>query len=71
MTPQEFKACREAVGLTQAEWASAMGYANKNLRQQAWDMENGRKAITTHAARLAEMYRRYGVPKDFAVREDE
>lgn len=67
MTPAEFKSARLACGLNLADWAIALGYRNTTrdgLRQQAHDMEAGRKAISPQVARLAEMYRRYGVPED-------
>lgn len=67
MTPAEIKSCRQACGLDQAGWAIALGYRSadrKNLRQQVNDMEGGRKPITAQIARLAEMYRRFGVPAD-------
>jgi DNA-binding transcriptional regulator YiaG len=68
LTPVEFKAARERCGLNQADWALALGYASpdrKNLRQQVNDMEGGRKAITPQVARLAEMFRRHGVPREW------
>lgn len=50
--------------------AAALGYRSVtpgNLRQQTYEMESGRRPITPQVARLAEMYRRYGVPEDFAA----
>lgn len=69
MTPAELRAARETCGLSQADWAMALGYRStdrKNLRQQVNDMEGGRKPITPQVARLAEMFRRFGVPADMA-----
>jgi len=70
MTPAEIKACREACGMTQAQWAAALGYRldPRGMRQQAYSLETGHKAITPQVARLAEMYRRFGVPPELAVR---
>jgi hypothetical protein len=34
-------------------------------RQQVYDMEHGRKPVSPIVARLAEMFRRFGVPEDF------
>lgn len=68
MTPAEFKAARKSCRLRLAEWALALCYRSedrKNLRKQINDMEAGRKAITPQVARLAEMYRRYGVPEEW------
>lgn len=69
MTPSEIKAVRESCGLSLADWAYALGYRHTSreaARQQAYEMESGRKAITPQVARLAEMFRRYGVPKEWA-----
>lgn len=69
-----FKACREETGLNQADWAFALGYRNRDrqgARQQVNDMEGGRKPITPQVARLAEMYRRYGIPEEFLLRPSE
>lgn len=68
MTPSEFRAIREQIGLNQADFAIALGYRStdrKNLRQQVNDMEGGRKAITAQISRLVAMFGRYGVPSDF------
>lgn len=68
MTPAELKAARETCGLSQSEWAIALGYRSddrKNLRQQVNDMEGGRKTITPQVGRLAEMFRRHGVPVEW------
>ena len=59
---------REHLGLSQAEFAVALGYRHhdrQGLRQQVNDMEGGRKPITPQIGRLAEMYRRFGVPPEF------
>lgn len=69
MTPAKFKAARESCGLSLADWAVALGYRSadrKNLRQQICDMEGGRKPITPQVGRLAEMFRRHGVPKEWS-----
>jgi transcriptional regulator with XRE-family HTH domain len=65
MTPAEFKACRLACGLTQSEWAVALGYSLAEPRQQIHGMEAGTRSIMPWFGRLAEMYRRYGVPAEF------
>ena len=49
MTPTDFKQTREALGLSLADWAYALGYAGEKRRQQAYEMENGRKTITPMA----------------------
>jgi transcriptional regulator with XRE-family HTH domain len=68
MTPAALRSAREQIGLSQADFAIALGYRNhdrQGLRQQVNDMEAGRKTITPQVARLAEMLRRHGVPSDF------
>jgi transcriptional regulator with XRE-family HTH domain len=68
MTGLDLRTARETLGLTQADFALALGYRNhdrQGLRQQVNDMEHGRKSITPQTARLAEMLRRFGVPADF------
>jgi transcriptional regulator with XRE-family HTH domain len=76
MTPAAvaFRAARETLGLSQAEFALALGYQNhdrQGLRQQVNDMEAGRKSITPQTGRLAEMFRRFGVPPEFLTAGDE
>lgn len=68
ITPADFRAARETTGLSLAEFAIALGYRNhdrQGLRQQVNDMEGGRKPITPQVGRLAEMFRRFGVPPEF------
>jgi transcriptional regulator with XRE-family HTH domain len=68
MTPADLRTARETLGLTQADFARALGYRSldrRNLGQQINDMEHGRKPIMPQTARLAEMFRRFGVPSDF------
>lgn len=64
MTGPEFKACRLACGLTQSEWASALGYKLKVPRQQISDIELGRRSISPTIAALADAYRRNGIPTE-------
>ena len=68
MTACALRTARETLGLSQADFALALGYRNhdrQGLRQQVNDMEAGRKSITPQTARLAEMFRRFGVPEEF------
>jgi transcriptional regulator with XRE-family HTH domain len=71
MTPAiAIRAARETLGLSQADFALALGYRNhdrQGLRQQVNDMEAGRKAVTPQVARLAEMFRRFGIPPEFMI----
>jgi transcriptional regulator with XRE-family HTH domain len=62
----ELRTARETLGMSQADFAIALGYHDRQgLRQQVYEMETGRKAITPQTARLAEMLRRFGVPEEF------
>lgn len=63
MTPTEFRAIRKALGLTLEQWGDALGYSGPHRRQQVNDMEGNRKTITPMCARLAEEYRKHGLPK--------
>lgn len=68
VTPAALRTARETLGLSQADFALALGYRNhdrQGLRQQVYEMETGRKAITPQTARLAEMLRRFSVPREF------
>lgn len=66
-----FKSARIACGLNTIHWAIALGYqsdseeADKRLRSQIYHMEDAQRPITAAVARLAEMFRRFGVPADF------
>lgn len=56
MTPADFKAAREACGLSLADWAYALGYRHakrEKARQQAFEMECGRKPISPRIAERA------------------
>lgn len=62
------KMARRKSGLSAADFGAALGYRHDNrhhMRQQVYDMETGRKPVSPMVARLAEMFRRHGVPKDF------
>jgi len=63
MTPQEFRACRIAAGLSQRQWALALGYDLISPRSHISNMESGAKPISPQVARLAMMYRQFEVPK--------
>lgn len=68
MTAETFRATRERLGMSQGDFAVALGYRSadrKNLRQQVNDMEGGRKPITAQIERLVTMFDRFGVPQDF------
>ena len=65
MTAAEFKFIRLALGLSQEQFGRALGNTGKNVRREVYLMEQEQKSITARTARLAEMFRRYGVPPAF------
>lgn len=65
MTGPEFRAIRQALGLTLMEFGRALGYRGQNQAIAMSKMEAGASEITIRTARLAEMYRRHGVPEEF------
>jgi transcriptional regulator with XRE-family HTH domain len=65
------RAAREQVGLSQADFAQALGYGGtKQTRRSIMSAyENGHKPVPVFVERLAEMFKRFGVPKDFIPEE--
>lgn len=53
MSPEEIRAARAALGLTQAELAAVMGYGNK---ARIAELERGARAASPAAARLIAAY---------------
>ena len=66
MIPAEFKQIRQALGLSTTEMGRALGYegADNTVSVQIRRYESGARPIKPWIARLAEMYRRFGVPDD-------
>ena len=67
MTADNLKAARFKCGLTQADFALALGYRSerrKNLADQVDGMESGRRPISPQVARLAFMFERFGIPEE-------
>ena len=60
--PDDFRAIRIALGLTQAEFAAALGLGSVAYLSA---IERGRRVPGVTVARLAEMYRRHGIPPEF------
>lgn len=69
MTPERFKECRKACGLSQAEWGVALGYRMKNPGAQTYMFQSGRREIPPWIERLAEMFAKHGVPPEYLVEE--
>jgi hypothetical protein len=63
MTGDEFRAVRFKLGLSALEWGQALGYAGKphNIRTQIRRWEH-----PPWICRLASMYGRHGLPKEYA-----
>jgi len=69
MTPADrLKQARHETGLSQADFGKALGYQHGvrgHTRVQVNDMECGRRPVSPMVQRLAEMFKRFGVPADF------
>jgi len=64
MTGDEFRKCRHAANATQAKFGAALGYTGRNIGRQVRHYESGNREIPEWIARLADMYRRHGIPRD-------
>ena len=58
MTADELRTTRLSLGLTVTAWAEALGVS----RQHASDIDSGRRQPSPTLLKLAEMYRRHGLP---------
>lgn len=65
MTPEELQQIRHQLGLTLTQWATLLGYQGEHIRQQAHDLETGRRPIRDAQRRLAEAYRDGYRPSDW------
>jgi transcriptional regulator with XRE-family HTH domain len=67
MDSKQFRAIRLELGLTQRQFASAFGFGHKaaSMQTRIALMEGGHQPIPERVARLAEMFRQYGVPYQF------
>lgn len=65
MRPDEMHRLRVGLGLTLTQWAAMLGYEGEHMRQQAYDLETGRRPIRDAQRRLAEAYRDGYRPKDW------
>lgn len=65
MTGPQLRAIRLALGLTQRLFGAALGYEGDNVDEVIRKLERGIQPITPAIGRLAEMFRRHGVPKKY------
>lgn len=65
MTPNEMHQIRIDLGLSLIQWAEMLGYEGQHMRQQAYDLETGRRPIREAQRRLAEAYRDGYRPRDW------
>ena len=67
MTGDELRAIRQQLGLTQWNMGRAFGYQGerRNVSTQIRQMESGKRPVPPLTARLAEMFKLYGVPQHF------
>ena len=73
LTPRDFRAARIECGLSQADWAYALGYEPAKRIAAATHIcgvEKGRRLLTPQVARLAEMFWRHGIPDGWAAAPD-
>jgi transcriptional regulator with XRE-family HTH domain len=62
MTPQEFKEARKALGLTQSQMATVLGYG---AQSRISDVERGVQPVTDTVSRLIHAYLNGYRPKDW------
>jgi transcriptional regulator with XRE-family HTH domain len=69
MTGPELRAIRHSLGLSLVGMGRALGYqgTDKTLNAQVHKYECGERTIPPWIARLAAMYGRHGVPKEWAA----
>lgn len=65
MSPAALRAIRDHLGLTQTEMGRALGYSGPNTRQTVHRYETGEREAPPWIIRLAEMYRRHGIPTEW------
>ena len=67
MKPNELKAIRAKLGLTQLQFGRALGIGGADLGCSSYvsQMENGHESVSEARARLARMYDLFGVPDKF------
>ncbi|MEL6646637.1 MAG: helix-turn-helix transcriptional regulator [Pseudomonadota bacterium] len=62
MAPEQLRKIRQATGLSQARFARALGYVDRDAYRK---YESGSRPIPLLLSRLAFMIERYGLPPDW------
>lgn len=69
ITGHEFHTIRIALGMSTSEFARALGFsgahASTQIRRYERGEEEGGRRVPAWIARLAQMYRRFGVPEEW------
>lgn len=67
MTAKQFKKIREKLGLEHFAWGQALGYRGERTTVQRVirRFESGEREVPPCIERLAVMFERFGIPKDF------
>lgn len=65
MTGPEFRAIRQQLDLTQEAWGRALGFTGANIRITVNQIEAESKTLTSAVERLAWMYGKHGIPKQY------
>ena len=67
MTGADFRAIREALGLSASAWGRALGYSgpNAHIAVHIRRLERDARTIPAWIERLARMYARNGIPQEW------
>jgi transcriptional regulator with XRE-family HTH domain len=69
MSPKQIEAARKTLGLTLSQMADMLGYEGAQRRQQANDLESGRRPVREPQRRLVEAYLAGYRPDDWPTAE--
>lgn len=69
LEPEDLKAAREKLELSQAQLARLVGYGGANVGQRISAMENGVRPVAGHVARLVAAYLDGHRPADWPDRD--
>ncbi len=65
MTPEQFKAARNSLGLSGTQMGRMLGYKGEHVRIQIHEMETGKKTIRDPQIRLMQAYLSGYRPEDW------